>query len=248
MNATLLTAPQHWIRTTFKDDVTISDFGIVVNRNDASYCPKLIGFTIYDADGRVLHTGRHNFSLSRDKPKVRSSFFLCVMKGNQSAAVRSIKINVLRCFESGCDCIVTGIIARNSSVENSTVSLSEVADTHVSSAVREVFSGPADRESLLCKLFAHIELFTNPSIVSRGITPVKSQTVESAHPATANGGTFTHTICFPGASKLTVSFDKRSGKGSGHCGIAVMKVTRATSSHNLTLLTILCSSLIILAC
>jgi hypothetical protein len=229
----LLTLPQHWIRATFKDGVTVSDFGIVVNKSDASYCPKLIGFTIYDADGCALHTGRHDFSLSSRKPKVRSSYFLCVMKGNQSSAVRSIKINILRCLDNGCDCIVTGIIARRSAMEDSpTCNLSHVIDNHVASAVREVFSGLIEHESLLRKLLLHVELFTNPSIVSRGISPVKSQVVESAHPASLSSGTFNHTVYFPGASKLTVKFDKRSGKGSGHSGIAVLKVKRAFYCHN----------------
>ncbi len=237
-NHPLLTLFQHWIRATFKDGVTVSDFGIVVNKSDVSYCPKLIGFTVYDADGRILHTGRHNFSLSSSKPKVQSSFFLCVMKGNQSAAVRSIRINILRCLDNGCDCMVTGIIARRYMTSDSpTCNVSHVVDTHVACAVKEVFGGLTDRGSLLCRLFAHVELFTNPSTVSRGITPVKSQTVESAHPASLNGGTFNHTICFLGANKLTVKFDKRSGKGSGHSGIAVLKVNFApsnTDSHTLT--------------
>jgi hypothetical protein len=231
INNLLLTSPQHWLRATFKDGVTVSDFGIVVNRSDASYCPKLIGFTIYDAEGRVLHNGRHNFSLSSRQPKVRSSFFLCVMKGNQSADVRSIKINIFRCLDNGCDCMVTGIIARRSATDDSpTSSLSHAIDTHISCAIREVLAGFTDHGSLLCKLFAHVELFTNPSIVSRGITPVKSQTVESSHPASLNGGTFIHNICFPGAIKLTVKFDKRSGKGSGHSGIAVLKVKSHSQS------------------
>jgi hypothetical protein len=194
-----------------------------VNKSDASYCPKLIGFTMYDEHGHVIHQGRHKFSFSKGKPRVRSSFFLCVMKGNRSHVVRSIKINIFGCVDGGCDCIVRGIIARKA-LMNDMINPSQVTDDYISGAIREVFAGNKDCELMLHKVLAHIELFTNPSIASRGITPVKSETVESAHPASLQGGAFTHTIIFPGASKLTVTFDKRSGKGSGHSGISMMKV------------------------
>jgi TonB family protein len=92
----------------------------------------------------------------------------------------------------------------------------QASDILISRAVGEVFLGIADKQPMLSRIFEHIELFTNPSIVSRGIAPVKSQIIESAHPASVQGGTFIHTIFFPGASKLTVKFDKRSGKGSGN--------------------------------
>jgi hypothetical protein len=245
----LLTIPQHWIRATFKESVIVSDFGIVVNKGDASYCPKLIGFTMYDADGHVIHQGRHKFSLSSRRPRVRSSLFLCVMKGNHSGIVRSIKINIFGCLDDGCDCIVRGIIARKFVIGDSdicnTSSPSQASDVRIFCAVKEVLEGAADREWMLTRVLSHIELFTNPSIVSRGISPVKSQTIESPHPASLEGGTFTHTILFPGASKLTVKFDKRSGKGSGHSSIAVMKVKCSPFLYTALALMYLSSSLII---
>ncbi len=210
----------------------MSDFGIVVNKGDASYCPKSIGFTMYDANGHVIHQGRHKFSLSSCRPRVRSSLFLCVMKGNCSDVVRSIKINIFGCLDDGCDCIVRGIIARKFLIGDSDIcNPSQATDVRIFSAVKEAFEGATDRELMLSRVLAHIELLTNPSIVSRGISPVKSQTIESAHPASLAGGTFTHTILFPGASKLTVKFDKRSGKGSGHSSIAVMKVKCSRFHH-----------------
>jgi hypothetical protein len=216
---------QHWIHATFKQDVTVNDFGIVVNKSDGSYCPRLIGFTLYDTHGHIIHKGRHNFSLSNSNPRVRSMFYLCVMKGNQCAAVRSIKINIFRCVDGGCDCIVTGIIARASAAHSRTEqNTSQHTDAYVTDALKEVFACSMNCEPVLSRIFAHIELVTNPSIVSQSITPVKSQTVESTHPASLQGGTFVHNILFPGATKLTVKFDKRSGKGSGLCGVAVMKV------------------------
>jgi hypothetical protein len=228
----------------------VNDFGIVVDKSEESYCPKTIGFTLYDANGQILHCGRHKFSLSRSSPRVHSYFFLCVMKGNQSAAVRSIKINIFGCVDSGCDCIVKGIIARKSaSVYLQSHGSPLATDILISRAVGEVFVGVGDKQPMLSRLFEHIELFTNPSIVSRGIVPVKSKIVESAHPASIQGGTFIHTICFPGASKLTVKFDKRSGKGSGNSDeVGVMKVNRFFRSLIATLLTLLRSSLIIPAC
>jgi len=152
------------------------------------------------------------------------------MKGNLSAAVRSIKINIFRCVDGGCDCIVLGVIARTSAISAGIEhNPSHHLDAYMASAVREVFAGDTKSKSALSRIFEHIDLVTNPSIVSRSITPVKSQTIESPHPASLQGGTFVHNLHFPGATKLTVKFDKRSGKGSGNCS-AIMKV-RCTLSY-----------------
>jgi hypothetical protein len=160
------------------------------------------------------------------------------MKGNQSTAVRSIKINIFGCVDGGCDCIVKGIIARKSAADSHSHGSPQATDILISRAVGEVFLGIADKQPMLSRIFEHIELFTNPSIVSRGITPVKSQIIESAHPASVQGGTFIHTIFFPGASKLTVKFDKRSGKGCGNSdAVAVMKASRLFRSLTAMLLT-----------